>query len=315
MNRLLALLLAVTMLAGCKSKEKQAGGDRPVTFADFKALFPEQETPYRLLGDSLKRQQPPDSLALKPEVLKQFLTDTLAAADFPKAASLRFFPLAHMEGPNLHYFVVLAADKANTAAYLCFTDPEGKYLNRVLVASKTAGSKDAVSFTLDTKYLVKISTENEVRPSHTALKEDFYTAGQDGKLTLIMTNSSEPTTPGQIFNPLDTLPRKHKYSGDYTSGDMSIVSIRDGQDPKTFLFFITFSKDNGNCKGEISGTGHFTGSNRGEYKDKESSCGIAFQFSSSRVSIREIGGCGAYRGIKCFFEGGYARKKKQDKSE
>lgn len=312
MNRLLALLLAVGLLAGCKSKDKRRAGDRPLTFADFKALFPERQVPYRLLADSLRQLQPADSLALKPDVLKQFLSDTLATADFAKGAAVRFFPLAHLEGNNLHYFVVLAAGKATSTAYLCFTDPKGHYLNRMLVASKKAGSSEGISFTLDSRYLVKLSMENEISPSHTTLKEDFYTAGADGKLTLIMTNSSEPTTPGQIFNPIDTLPRKHKYSADYTSGDMSIISIRDGQEPKTFQFFITFSKDNGSCKGELNGTGHFTGTNKGEYKDKESSCGIAFQFSSTRVSIKEIGGCGAYRDIKCFFEGGFTKKKKAD---
>lgn len=314
MNRLLALLLAVLMLAGCKSKQKQTAGDRPLTFADFKALFPEPPVPYKLLADSLRQQQPADSLALKPEVLQQFLSDTLAVADFPKSATLRFFPLAHLEANNLHYFVVLAADKVSSVAYLCLAEPKGgKYLNRVLVAKKSPNSKENISFTLDGRYLVKISTEKELSPSHSALKEDFYTAGADGKLTLIMTNSNEPTTLGQIFNPIDTLPHKHKYSADYSSGDMSIVSIRDGQDPKTFQFFITFSKDNGSCKGEVTGVGHFTGTNKGEFKDKESSCGLAFQFSSSRVNIRETGGCGAYRGIKCFFEGSFARKIKKEK--
>ncbi len=311
MNRLLALLLAVSVLAACKSGKKHMPGDRPVTFEDFKALFPERPVPYRLSADSLQQHRPSDSLTLKPDVLQQFLSDTLAAADFPKAA-LRFYPLAHVEGPNLHYFVVEAAGKSGAAAYLCFTDPKGKYLDRVLVARKGANEKDEISFTLDSKYLVKISTEKQLGASQTALKEDFYMAGADGKLTLIMTNSNGPAAPGQIFNPIDTLPRKHKFSADYASGDMSIVSIRDGQDPKTFLFFISFSKDNGSCKGELSGTGHFTGANRGEFKDKESSCGIAFQFSSSRVSIREIGGCGAYRGIKCFFEGGFAKKKTKE---
>ncbi|WP_298740071.1 hypothetical protein [uncultured Chitinophaga sp.] len=311
MNRLLALLLAVVMLAGCKSKEKQTKGDRPLTFADFSALFPEQQVPYRLQADSLGQQRPTDSLALKKDLLRQFLSDSLGVADFPKAAAVRFFPLAHLASDNLHYFVVLAADKTNIAAYLCLVSPKGQYLNQMLVARKNTGSKENISFTLDNRFLVKISTEKELSPSRSSLKEDFYTAAADGKLTLIMTNSNGPVTPGQIFNPIDTLPRKHKYSADYSSGDMSIVSIRDGQDPKTFQFFITFSKDNGSCKGELAGVGHFTGPNRGEYKDKESSCGIAFQFSSSRVNIHETGGCGAYRGIRCFFEGSFNKKRPQ----
>ena len=312
MNRLLALLLTVGILAGCGSGNKHTSGGRPVTFDDFKALFPEQQPPYRLMADSLLQKQP-DSLALQRDVLKQFLTDTLAGADSTKTRHLKYFPLAYVAGSTLQYFVIRAVDRSSTVAYICFTDKKGKYLNRMLAASKDANSPEQMSFTLDNKYVIKTSTEKPVG-SNTALKEDFYMANANGALTLIMTNTNGPTTPGQIFNPIDTLAHKHKFSGDYTSGDMNIISIRDGQDAKTFLFFITFSKDNGNCKGELSGTGHFTGSSKGEYKDKETSCGISFQFTAGRVSIREIGGCGAYRGIKCFFEGGYAKKKSASSS-
>ena len=309
MNRSLALLLVISMLIACKSKQKDTGNaDRPLTFEDFQGMFAQTEAPYRLPADSLLNPSP-DSPVLKRAVVKQFLTDTLAGDDFPKASPPRFYPLAHFQHADMHYFVVKAAGKTATAAYLCFTDQSGKYLSSVRVAKVNPGGKTRVGFSLDSKFLIKISTELQVSPRHKALKEDFYTANPDGSLTLIMTNSNEPTTPGQIFNPIDTLPRKHKYSADYASGDMNIESISDGADTKSYLFFISFSKTNGNCRGELSGTGQFTGPGRGEYKDNESSCGIAFQFSSSRVSIREIGGCGAYRGVTCFFEGAFAKKK------
>jgi hypothetical protein len=312
MNRLLALLLAVGILTGCGSGNKHAPGERPLTFSDFKALFPEQKVPYRLMADSLLKKMP-DSLALQLSELKMFLTDTLTGTDTTRAKRLKYFPLAYIAGPEVQYFIVKAADKSSATAYLCITDKKGKYLSSLAVASKKEGSNtEQMSGMVDSKYLIKTSTERQVG-SNTALREDFYMAGADGKLTLIMTNSNGPTAGGQIFNPIDTLPRKHKFSGDYTSGDMSLVAIRDGQDAKSFQFFISFVKDNGGCRGELNGVGHFTGSNKGEYKDKESSCGIAFQFSGSRVSIREVGGCGAYRGIKCFFEGGFTKKKKSDK--
>ncbi|KAA2240198.1 hypothetical protein F0L74_28960 [Chitinophaga agrisoli] len=311
MNRLLALLLVFGILSGCGSGKKRSPGDRPVTFEDFKAIFPASQTPYRLYADSLLLKQP-DSVSVKPDVLKQFLSDTIAGPDTLKNNRLKYFPLAYIAGSNLQYFVIKAVDKGAATAYICFTDKKGRYLGRMTAAKKVPGSPEDMSFTLDSRYTIKVSTEKELSATATALREDFYSVGEDGGVTLVMTNSNGPTSAGQIFNPIDTLPRKHKYSGDYTSGEMNIVSIRDGQDPKSFQFFITFSKDNGGCKGEINGIGHYTGSNKGEYKDKETSCGIAFQFSSGRVSIREVGGCGAYRGIKCFFEGGFAKKKKEE---
>lgn len=313
MKRFLLLLLAIGVLAACKSKKKSGGGDEPMTFEDFQALFTPGTLPYKLSADTLQLKMA-DSLSLDTAAMR-FLTDTLTKGDFSKSESVDYFPLQRIPGNNVNYFVVKAEGKSQTVGYLCFLNKKGKYLNRIRVANTGSPDGTLMSLQLDSKNVIKISSEKRLSGTRSALREDFYMVNADGTVTLIMTNSNGPTNAGQIFNPIDTLPRKHKFSGDYTSGDMNIVSIRDGEDGKTFQFFITFTKDNGNCKGELSGKGHYLAGNRGEYKDKESSCGIAFQFSAGRVNIREIGGCGAYRGIKCFFEGGFTKKAEKKKKK
>ncbi|CAL1516889.1 hypothetical protein [Chitinophaga sp. MM2321] len=315
MKRYLLLLLTIGVLVACKTKKKPgSGAAEPMTFEDFRALFTPGALPYKLTADSLLLKQA-DSLALDTADVNRFLTDTLTKGDFARNERVRLFPLQRITGSLVDYMVLKATGKSQSTGYLCFLDKKGKYLNRVRIAN--TGSSDGVvtSVVVDTRNVIKISTEKRLTASRSALKEDFFMVDKDGNTQLIMTNSNGPTTPGQIFNPIDTLPRKHKFSADYTSGDMNIVSIRDDEDAKSFQFFITFSKDNGNCKGEISGKGHFLAGNRGEFKDKESSCGIAFQFSAGRVSIRETGGCGAYRGIKCFFEGGFVKKVEKKKKK
>lgn len=313
MNRFLIILLTIGLLTACKSKEKGNGNaDAPLTFDDFQAFFKEAELPYKLTPEVLQANIP-DSLSLDKKVIQQFLIDTLTKGDFPKATPLKYYPLQQLKGTDLRYFLVKVKGGTAVNAYLCFVDKKGKYLNHMLVGKSGGNGQETVSFSLDRKYVVKVSTEKKLSASRTALKEDFYTTNADGSVALIMTNSNEPAISGQVFNPIDTLPRKHKLSGDYMAGDMNIVSIRDGVEPKTFQFFITFYKANGNCRGELSGIGHYTSANKGEYKDKESSCGIAFQFSGSRVSIQEIGGCGAFRSVKCFFEGSFVKKKVEKK--
>jgi len=313
MKRFLLLLLAIGMLAACKSKKKTGDGNEPMTFEDFQALFTPGALPYRLTPDTLQLKQP-DSLRLDTAAMR-FLTDTLTKGDFSKSEPVKYFPLQRISGSAVNYMTVKAAGRSQSVGYLCFLDKKGKYLNRIRVASTGSADGTVTSLVIDSKNVVKISSEKKLSGSRSALKEDFYMVNPDGTVTLIMTNSNGPTNAGQIFNPIDTLPRKHKFSGDYTSGDMNIVSIRDGDDPKSFQFFITFSKDNGNCKGELSGKGHYIGGKKGEDKKKKTSCGIAFQFTGNRVSIREIGGCGAYRGIKCFFEGGFAKKVEKKKKK
>ncbi|NIG53487.1 hypothetical protein [Chitinophaga sp. Cy-1792] len=317
MKRYLLLLLAIGVLAACKSKKSTGNGRvEPMTLEDFRDLFTATELPYKLQSDSLMRKQP-DSLALDTADIHQFLTDTLTKGDFGKNEKVRFWPLQRIKGNVVDYLVVRAAGKSGTVAYLCFMDKKkGHFLKRIRVADN--GSNGTfTSVNIDNKNVIKLTTEVPHGDTRDVQREDFYGVGADGTTTLIMTNSTSPSKPGEIYNPLDTLPRKHKFSGDYMSGDMSLVSIRDGEDGKTFQFFITFTKDNGNCKGEVSGVGQYLAGNRGEYKDKGSSCGISFQFSTGRVSIHEIGGCGAYRGIKCFFEGNFAKKaeKKTEKKK
>lgn len=309
MNRYLLIFFFAGVLAACKSKPSKTGDtEQPLTYEDFEQLFPQSALPYRLSAEQLA-EKAPDSTRLKAAVMKQFLTDTLGQSRFHKPDVPKYYPLQYVPGATMNFFVVKVSGKAGTLAYLCFTDKKGKYLNSMLAGHTADKEGTVLYFSLDSKYVIKTSTERKLTASRSALKEDFYMINPDGAATLIMTNSNEPG-PGQLFNPIDTLPRKQKLSGDYKSGEMNLVSIRDGDEPKTFRFFVSFSKDNGGCKGELSGIGRYTGTNKGEYHDKESACGIAFQFSGSRVNIREIGGCGAYRNIKCFFEGGFTKKKK-----
>ncbi|MFY0254857.1 hypothetical protein ACDQ55_12975 [Chitinophaga sp. 30R24] len=310
MKRFLLLFLAIGVLAACKTKKKAGeGSGEQMTIADFQALFTPGTLPYKLTADTLQLKLP-DSLRLDTAAMR-FLTDTLSKGDFGRNENVKYFPLQRITGNAVNYIVVKAVGRTGAVGYLCFMNKKGKYLSRLRAATTEGDDSAVTSLLLDAKNVIKISNEKKLPGNRTALKEDFYGVNADGSVNLIMTNSNGPTNVGQIFNPIDTLPRKNKFSGDYTSGDMSIVSIRDGEDAKTFQFFITFSKDNGNCKGELSGKGHFIAGNKGEYKDKETSCGISFQFSAGRVNIREIGGCGAYRGIKCFFEGGFVKKAKK----
>ncbi|WP_343690257.1 hypothetical protein [Chitinophaga sp.] len=305
MNKLLIAALALGLFASCKSGGKKSGPNA-VTFKEFRQSFADSKFPYKLPPDVLSNTSA-DTAAIDTALISQFLADTLAKADFP-SGKVSYYPLASLTGNKINYLVVKAVDKNTTAAYLCVFDKKDHFLSRIQVAKIGSKGNKKEYFSIDSKEMLKITTETEVTPGHTATTENFYAVEPNGSTSLIMTNSTGEAIPGQLFNPIDTLPKKNKLSGDYAAGENSIVSIRDGKDAKSFLFFISFTKESG-CKGELSGTGHFTATNKGEFRDKDSECGIAFQFSSGRLTIKEIGGCGAYRGVRCLFEGGFTKKK------
>lgn len=307
MSRILLLTLMFGLFAACTNSSKPANDeDRVLTFKDFREFFPETALTYRLSADSLKHRIP-DTFALKAKVVKQFLPDTLAKGSFTAAEKPKFFPRAYIKTEEQQLFVVEGATKTGNVAWLCIYDKEGKFLQRHLVAKNTSGNS-RIGFLLDTKKTLKVTTEVQKAPGQLSTREDVYATNPDGSLALIMTNSNEPANVG-LYNPIDTLPRKHKFSANYASGELNLVSIRDGETPKEFLFFIHFSRNNGECVGEMDGVGRFTTATTGQFRDKHTSCIVDFKFSSGKVTIKETG-CGAYRGIKCFFEGTFIKKKK-----
>ncbi|MFM9597287.1 hypothetical protein ACKI1O_49055, partial [Streptomyces scabiei] len=64
-----------------------------------------------------------------------------------------------------------------------------------------------------------------------------------GFFMVVITDSNEDPQKQQIINPIDTLPRKNKRSGDYVKDKKSYVSLRDGKDPNSYIFFIHFEKN------------------------------------------------------------------------
>jgi hypothetical protein len=112
-----------------------------------------------------------------------------------------------------------------------------------------------------------------------------------------------------VINPIDTFPSKAKWSGNYVKDKRNFISIRDGKKANELLFFIHFEKNNAACTGELKGIARMIAKNKAEYYEHGNTCRLELKFEGSQVSIIETGGCGAFRDIKCLFEGSYPLKK------
>ena len=49
--------------------------------------------------------------------------------------------------------------------------------------------------------------------------------------------------------------------------------------------------------------------NMSQYQVAGNPCAIEFTLDSDRITIKETGGCGSHRNIKCFFEGSFPKKR------
>jgi hypothetical protein len=167
----------------------------------------------------------------------------------------------------------------------------------------------AHSILMDKKYTVTRTLVRKNPDGSSSEGKDVY--GLNPEFTafmLIMTDALEDGT-AELINPIDTMPAKNKFSGDYTSGKQSLVSIRDGRKPGLFNFFIHFSRDKGECTGELKGEAIIRSANSAEYREAGDPCVLKFTFSKSAVTLNEIEGCGAHRGLRCSFNGNYLKKR------
>jgi hypothetical protein len=141
----------------------------------------------------------------------------------------------------------------------------------------------------------------------------FYDRNSDN-FTLIVTEPNEDIIQ-EVINPIDTLPAKNKFAGDYVQNAKNFISVRDGKNASEIIFFVHFEKDNGECTGELKGTARFVKPGIAVYSKSDNPCVLELTFSGSKATMKEKGGCGSYRDIKCFFEGSFWKKKKQEKGK
>ena len=86
--------------------------------------------------------------------------------------------------------------------------------------------------------------------------------------------------------------------------DYSLWYLRD-----RFTFFIHFDKNNGACTGELKGEAIIKSPTVAEYREGGDPCVLRFTFTTGSVILKEEEGCGSHRGLRCSFDGSFARKK------
>lgn len=214
------------------------------------------------------------------------------------------------------YLVVREVSGKNKSAIILYFDPKGNYLGHlVLIDLRQRKSGERYSFKIDSKYNISLITEKDVSREEVWTGEKIYYFDPSGIPVMAVTNTNEDLSNEILGNPIDSLTRKNKHAGDYSTDKKNLVSIRDGRTEKTLNFFIHFSKRQGNCVGELKGEADWVNKNLAVFRDGKSPCIIEFRFNTNQISIKETGGCGSYRDIKCTFEGSYPKVKKMTYSK
>jgi hypothetical protein len=295
------------LLAACKGKKTSLQDEEEIDVSDFIEFFPDVALPYQIADTTLLHKSS-DSLAIGNRIFTSFIPDSILIKEFGKTAKPKIFALgkAAEKGKEKYLFAKAVAGSKRTG-YLFTFSKDDKFLSALPVIRTGVDNYTSAYGMLDNKY--QITTYRERRRSgEVTYKRNVYMYNDAAKdFTLIMTEPNADIIE-EVINPIDTFSHKNKFTGDYVKDKKYFVSVRDGKNGSEILFFVHFEKDNGACTGELKGRARFISKDVAQYIESGNPCTIELSFTGNKVSIKETGGCGTYRDIKCFFEGSYPKK-------
>lgn len=306
---LLLLLAAMTFACGQKKKKPVMTGEDVVAPADFVEFFQPVKLPY-IYADSQLLKKEKDSLLISYKIFTQFAPDSILSKVHDKTGKPKIYALGRAEIPDvLNYLFVKTVSGDKRALFIVCFDKKNQFVNAMIGLRPDQSSATIQSVVMDKKYVI---TKNVLRRNADGTlsegKDVYSFSVASRQFELVMTDALEDKLT-ELINLIDTLPRKNKWSADYANGKMNLVSIRDGRSSGRLTFFIHFEKNNGKCTGELKGDATILSTNTAEYRVGWDPCVLKFTFSSSSVSLKEEEGCGSHRGIRCSFDGSFAKKK------
>lgn len=282
-------------------------GEEAVDVSDFIEFFPEMTLPARITEANLTAA-PNDSMLISYKIFTGFVPDSVVQKDFGKSAKPKIYAIGRWQDKSKeNYLFFKVGAGAKKVGYLAVFNPEQQFVC-ALPLVKSGFEKHHSSYgLLDAKLQITTYRDKIVAGALQFKRNVYIYNGGVGQFTLIMTEPNEEIIE-QVINPIDTLPRKNRLSGNYVKDKRNFISVRDGKTAASFQFFIHFEKDNGNCVGELKGVARVIDKTTAQYQEPGNPCALEFKFVGGAVTLKETGGCGSFRDIKCFFEGSYPRK-------
>jgi len=310
MKKCLLLIALPVLLFSCKGKKLSlAVNDEKVNIPDFLELVQPLKLPYEVT-DTILRRKESDAALISYKLFTRLVPDSILSRLFGKDQRPRIYAIGKIKVPDAEsYLFVKGTTKDRRALYLLCFDKRNHFAaaKPILYSDNETGVSGRAD--MDNKYTITLLHQRKTAGGEIVYHKDAYAFAEGSGFQLILTESNETKSkPAAVFDPIDSLARKHKFSGDYAQDKHNIVSVRDGRDASRFLFFIHFEKDDATCQGELKGEAKFVSAGIARYKSYSDPCALEFSFDAEGVAVKETGGCGVHRDIKCFFEGYYNRK-------
>jgi len=304
-------LLLLVLAASCSDKRPDLSGAVRVKPEDFLAAFKPIVLPMSASDTNLTRFA--DTTTIGYQALQQFFPDSALQQVIGKDTKQTIRPVGKIQkGKDAEIYLLLnfTNRKKITRLAVFVVDKKTKFLaaKPLLVDHSDDGYLHTLSINREPTFVLgreKANADNSLKYTRSG-----WVYNDAGLFMVVINDSNEDPKKAVVINPLDTLSRKNKYSGDYVRDKKNFISLRDSKKPGSYLFFVHFEKNDGSCIGELKGEMSVNGNHSAQYTSKGDPCIIDFTFEGSQITMKETGTCGNHRGIRCFFNDSFTRRRK-----
>ncbi|QEC67091.1 hypothetical protein FRZ67_07235 [Panacibacter ginsenosidivorans] len=310
MLRLIVICFSSLLLFSCKEKKVSLAGSDPVDAKDFMAAFPALKLPYKIADTNMVKLA--DTTNISYVVFSGFIPDSALISLLGKNVSKsKIKPVGKIETEKETYLLTEFTQNKKATLVTFLLDKKSSYLSGLVLLKQ--GDKDgylhSVNITSEPTFIIskeKYSSTNELMYTRNGYA---YNNGSAAFIAVMNDSNEDLKRINEVINPIDTFPRLNKLSGDYVQDKKNYISIRDGRNTSKYQFFIHFEKNDGDCTGELKGIMTMQDATHGYFQESGDPCEIDFRFTTSSIIVKERGNCGNHRGIKCFFNDTYRKKK------
>ncbi len=305
------LLLIAT---ACAEKKVDLSGETPLKPEDFIAAFAVIKPPFYAADTNLRKLS--DTLTIGYKALQQFVPDSSLTPVIGTDKKLTIHPVGKIEKENETYLLLNFTNRKKQTRLAVFVlDKKKKFIAAKELLNTGADDGYIHTLSINREPTFVIGREKDSKDNTLMYTRSGWVYNDAGLFMIVINDSNEDLKKAVVINPLDTLPRKNKFSGDYIRDKKNFISIRDNNKPNSYLFFVHFEKNGGNCTGELKGELLVKDAHSAQYADKGDPCVIDFRFEGNEVTIKETGTCGNRRGMKCLFDDSFVKKREPRKKK
>jgi hypothetical protein len=307
MLRIGFILLCLVMVS-CGSKKSGEKEENGFSYETFSEKFTTASLPYDLSDTALLRNR--DTVTIRSTKFYSFISDSIKNKIFGKGVKIKYTPLVKIPNAKSHTFYILkAVGGGKKAAILLSFDKNNEFVAALPYLVPDEDPTTSQETSIDKSYSISRNISQRKPNEVIADGKDVYAFDPSSKrFALIMTDPLNDANL-EVINPIDTLPRKNKFSGDYVKDKNNFVSVRDGRYPNQLIVFVHRDQNSGECTGELKGPILLTSASSAIYREGGDPCVLTFRFSTSSVMLKEDEGCGSHRGLNCSFDGSFPKKK------